>query len=80
MQLRNAEEQVQLFQGTIVAAAERAFEVASRSYREGKATYLDALEAQRSLIEVREEYASALFDHRAALAQLEWATGGELAE
>ncbi len=80
LQLRNAEEQVQLFQGTIVAAAERAFEVASRSYREGKATYLDALEAQRSLIEVREEYASALFDHRAALAQLEWATGGELAE
>ena len=80
LQLRNAEEQVRLFQGKIVAAAERAFEVASRSYREGKATYLEALEAQRALIEVREEYASALFDHRAALAQLEWATGKELAE
>ncbi len=80
LQLRNAEQQVQLFQGKIMAAAERAFEVAGRSYREGKATYLDVLEAQRALMEVREEYASALFDHRAALAQLEWATGGELAE
>ena len=80
LQLRNAEQQVQLFQGKIMAAAERAFEVAGRSYREGKTTYLDVLEAQRALMEVREEYASALFDHRAALAQLEWATGGELAE
>ena len=80
LKLTNAEEQVQLFQGRITIAAERAFEVASRSYREGKTAYLDVLEAQRALIGVREEYASALFDHRAALAQLEWATGGELAE
>ena len=75
LRLRNAEEQVQLFRGKITAAAERAFEVASRSYREGKATYLDVLEAQHALIEVREEYSNALFDHRAAFAQLEWATG-----
>jgi cobalt-zinc-cadmium efflux system outer membrane protein len=56
--LTNTQEQVQLFQETITMTAERAFEVASRSYQEGKATYLDLLEAQRALIEVREEYAN----------------------
>lgn len=78
LRLKYTEEQVQLFEGKIMAAAERAFEVASRSYREGKAIYLDVLEAQRALIEVREEYTTALFHHRATFAQLEWATGGEL--
>ena len=80
LQLRNAEEQVRLFQARIMRAAERTFEVASRSYQEGKASYLDLLEAQRALIEVREEYASALFHFRTALAQLEWAVGGNLPE
>ena len=80
LQLTNAEERVELFRGKITTAAERAFEVASRSYREGKATYLDVLEAQRALSEVREEYANALFEHRTALAKLEWATGGGLSE
>ena len=80
LRLMNAEEQVQLFQEQITIAAERAFEVADRSYREGKSTYLDVLEAQRALVEVREEFASALFSHRTGLAELEWATGGRLPE
>ena len=60
--------------------AERTFEVASRSYAEGKATYLELLEAQRALTGVRKEYAEALFNHHTALAHLEKAVGGELPE
>jgi cobalt-zinc-cadmium efflux system outer membrane protein len=80
LQLTNAEEQVRLFQAKIMGAAERTFEVASRSYQEGKASYLDVLEAQRALIEVREEFVGSLFNYRTALAQLEWAAGGSLSE
>ena len=76
LRLTNAETQVQLFQGQIAMTAERAFEVASRGYQEGKTTYLDLMEAQRALIEVREEFATSLFEYRSALARLEWATGG----
>ena len=48
--------------------AERAFAVASRSYDEGKLTYLELLEAQRTWIEPQIEYAQVLFKYRAATA------------
>jgi outer membrane protein, heavy metal efflux system len=80
MDVQTSAEQVLLFQKRIVREAERTFEVASRSYAEGKATYLEILEAQRTLTGVREEYAEALFNHHTALAHLERAVGGELPE
>jgi len=70
--------QVELFQERILREANRTFEVANRSYAEGKATYLELLAAQQALIEVRYEYANALFGYRFALYQLEWASGGPL--
>jgi cobalt-zinc-cadmium efflux system outer membrane protein len=77
MNVQTAAEQVRLYQERIVREAERSFEVASRSYAEGKATYLELLEAQRTLTGVREEYAEALFNHRTAVADLERAVGEE---
>ncbi|MGY8825970.1 MAG: TolC family protein [Candidatus Latescibacterota bacterium] len=76
--VQSSEKQVLLFQGRIAREAERSFEVASRSYAEGKATYLELLEAQKALVEVREEYIAALFNYRFALYQLERASGGPL--
>ena len=73
-----ATRQARLFEEQIVREAESSFEVANSSYREGKATYLELLDAQRVLMEVREEYADALFQHRTALADLERAVGGHL--
>lgn len=80
LDVKTSAAQVQLSRDRILREAERSFEVASLSYTEGKATYLELLEAQRTLTEVREEYAEALFDYRAALAGLEQATGSELSE
>jgi cobalt-zinc-cadmium efflux system outer membrane protein len=80
MDVQTSAEQVRLFQERIVREAERSFEVANRSYVEGKATYLELLEAQRALTGVREEYAETLFNHHTALAHLERAIGGELPE
>ena len=77
MDAQTAAEQVRLYQERIVGEAERSFEVARRSYAEGKATYLELLEAQRTLTGVREEYAETLFNHRTAVANLERAVGEE---
>jgi len=77
MNAQTTAEQVRLYQERIEREAERSFEVASRSYAEGKATYLELLEAQRTLTGVREEYAEALFNHRTAVADLERAVGEE---
>ena len=78
LDLKTAEEQVILFQDRILPEAERAFEVAGRSYDEGKLTYLELLEAQRTYIETQIEYAQALFEYRAATAALERAIAGPL--
>ena len=75
LDLETAAEQVALFEDRILPGAERAFEVASRSYDEGKSTYLELLEARRLRIETRVEYAHALFDYGAADAALERAVG-----
>ena len=76
--VKAAEDQVDLFRDRILPVAEQAYDIASRSYREGKAMYLDLLEARRTLAESRIEYAEALFGYRAALSRLEQAVGGNL--
>ena len=78
LDLKTAEEQVALFQDHILPEAERAFEVAGRSYDEGKLTYLELLEAQRTYIETQIEYSHALFEYRTATAALERAIAGPL--
>lgn len=78
LDLKTAEEQVALFQSQILPEAKRAFEVAGRSYDEGKLTYLELLETQRTWIETQIEYAQALFEYRAATAALERAIAGPL--
>ena len=78
LDLKTAGEQVILFQDRILPEAERAFEVAGRSYDEGKLTYLELLEAQRTYIETQIEYAQALFEYRMATAALERAIAGPL--
>ena len=78
LDLVTAGEQVALFQDRILPGAERSFEVAGRSYEEGKSSYLELLEAQRTWIETRVEYAEVLFAYRAAEAALERAIAGPL--
>ena len=78
VKVQTSEKQVLLFKERILREAERSFEVANRSYAVGKAMYLELLQAQQALIEVREEYAAALFNYRSALYRLERASGGPL--
>ena len=76
--VQSARKRVELFEEGILHEAERGTEVAGRSYVEGKVSYLELLDAQKTLSEVREEYVAALFDFRTAFYRLERATGGPL--
>ena len=78
LHLVTAGEQVALFQDRILPEAERAFEVAGRSYAEGKSSYLELLDARRTWIGTRVEFAQFLFQYRAAEAALERAIAGPL--
>lgn len=77
MNLQAVARQMETMRERIWPTAEAAYEMARRSYDAGKATYLDVLEAHRERMDVRTEYAELLFEHRAALARLGRAVGGD---
>lgn len=61
----------------ILPTAGAAYTLARRSYDAGKATYLDLLQAQRTLIEITIEHAETVFEYNVALYDLLHATGDD---
>ena len=78
--LKSLEEQVELYREKTLDAVEKSYEMANRSYQEGKATYLELLEAQRILTETRIEYAEILFRYSSELSILERSVGKDIDE
>jgi len=76
--LQVAERQVRIYQENLLGESDEVYRIASRSYEEGEASYLEVLEAQRVLRTTRTEYTQALFEYDAALADLDEAVGGAL--
>ncbi|GMQ82206.1 MAG: TolC family protein [Rhodothermia bacterium] len=77
-QLQVTTREVRIYVDYLLGEAEEIYRIASRSYEEGEASYLEVLEAQRTLRTTRTEYTQALFQYDAALADLEQAVGGAL--
>lgn len=77
LDLATAARQAEVYEERIVRGAQAAQAAAQRGYDEGKASYLEILEAQRTLAATRVEYADRLYAHRRALASLTRAVGGE---
>jgi cobalt-zinc-cadmium efflux system outer membrane protein len=75
---KSAETQVQIFQAELLVEAEEVYRIAQRSYDEGESSYLELLDAQRTLITVRTDYIHYLFSFKKALAELEVAVGESL--
>lgn len=73
-----ARNRVELFEAGLLKLAENTRQAAAESYRQGKATYLELLEAQKTLTETRTGYTEALHAYRRAGAELERAIGGSL--
>lgn len=76
--LNAASERVRWMQERILPTSKAAFEMARRSYDEGKARYLALLEAQREWVDTQSEYIETLFEYRVAKAQLARTTGNIL--
>ena len=66
------------YEGGILDKSARLADMARKGYESGATSYLEVLEAQRTLRSVRTAYYSALADHAKALARLEWAAGTEV--
>ncbi len=76
--LMSAADQVKLFDDRVIRVAELAQQSASDSYDQGKATYLEVLDSQRTLVQTRTEYVDILLAYRQAWTDLQRATGGSL--
>ena len=66
------------FERELLPQAEESLAIALAAYREGAIGLVEYLEAQRTLADVRHEYARSLFDAQASRLMLERAVGREL--
>lgn len=73
-----ARSQAAVFERELLRQAEESHAIALAAYQEGALGLVEYLEAQRTLGNVRHEYARSLFDAHAALVTLEQAVGQEL--
>lgn len=73
--VNTASQVVRDYQGGVLTTSEELATMARKGFEKGASSYLEVLEAQRTLRSVRSDYYSALAEHAKALAQLEWASG-----
>lgn len=64
---------------SILPSAEKAFTLSRQGYRAGKFPYLEVLDAQRTLFEVKEQYISALKEYHVAKAEVDRLTANHAA-
>ncbi len=64
----------------ILGSAEAVFEASIKSYENGKSDYLNVLDSQRMLFEVRTQYIDALVRYHSAGAEIERMTGSPVAK
>jgi outer membrane protein TolC len=75
---RDAERRIELYAYTLLPKARQAFEVTEDAFTTGDASFLDLIDAQRTLLEFELSYERALADQSTRLAQLETLVGVEL--
>jgi cobalt-zinc-cadmium efflux system outer membrane protein len=78
--LFSAHAEVKSLRNDVLPAADRAYEATREGYRHGKFGFLDVLEAQRTLVDVRGEHINALTAYHKARAGLARLIGGSLDE
>ena len=74
--LSTAEEKARRYDEGMLASARRALEVAEKAYRQGAASLLQLLEAERTSIQLRQDALDTLFELRTAKLEVERAAGG----
>ena len=79
-ELKAFEKSVLMFEENILAEADEMYRIASVSYSEGQADYMELLEAQRTLTGTRKQYIQVLYNYQVALAALVKEIGGNFPE
>jgi cobalt-zinc-cadmium efflux system outer membrane protein len=77
-EVRTAKDQIRVFETGLLKQAEQTLGIARTSFRQGAASLLDVLDAQRVYRQTLLEYAQARADLSIALAKLERSIGGTL--
>lgn len=67
-----AYKEVERIKNTLLPSAAQAFELARTGYREGKFEYLDVLDAQRTLFEIKAKYIQALVNYHTSRADIDY--------
>jgi len=75
-EMRTAERQIQVFEKGLLYQAKEALDIAQFSFRNGVASLLEVIDAQRVYRQTLLEFAQARADYSLALARLERAVGG----
>ncbi len=76
--MRNTAQTLDLYDQGMVAQAESSQESAVAAYQTGNLDFLNLLDAERTLLQMRLNYIRERADYRKHVAALEWAAGGEL--
>lgn len=71
-EIKRAYEAAEQLKNVSLPSATKAFELAQIGYREGKFEYLDVLDAQRTLFEIRERYIEALVSYHINQADIDY--------
>ena len=77
---RAARERFERYQNAILPQAEAAFESSEAGYRTGRVNFLDYLDSERTLLEMRREYAMVIADLGMQMAALERAVASSVRE
>lgn len=77
--LLSAYSEVTILRDTVLPAAESAFNASNEGYLEGKFSYLDVLDVQRSLFDAKDTYISSLVEYHKASIAIERLIGEKLA-
>lgn len=78
--LTSSHQRVKTLRGKVVPAMEQAFEAAREGYRHGKYGFLELLDAQRGLFEVKGALLDALSNYHVALIDIQRITGTRIVE
>ena len=73
--LSEVDERLALYQETLLPKARQALEVTESSYKGDRATVLDLIDSERTLLEIERTYRRAVADHYKALFRLQTLTG-----
>lgn len=76
--LRNAEREALLVEGSVLPASQKVLSTVEEAYISGRASYLDLIDSQRTLLEVRLAIAEARTQREKRLAELEALAGTDI--